>query len=190
MRRSPAARRAAEHVASRWMFGGFDRGRVRVARRRPAASLPIVAAALCLSAALASCGSAKPLTRAQSAEPLTRAQLVRHANALCTQVQVKMKKVGPANTTQELADVAAKLAGFEQHQLEAMHKLKPPPAMASDWKHMIEGAEEITEDAGNLSTNVQPKKKAAIEELNQVGKVEQRISPIAKHDGFKSCSQL
>lgn len=140
-----------------------------------------MAAALCLSAALVSCGSAKPLTRAQ---------LVRHANALCTQVQVKMKKVGPANTTQELADVADKLAGFEQHQLEAMRKLKPPPAMASDWKHMIEGAEEITKDAGNLSANVQPKKKAAIEELNQVGKVEQRISPIAKHDGFKSCSQL
>lgn len=65
------------------------------------------------------------------------------------------------------------------------------PAMVSDWKHMVEGAEEIAEDAGNLDTNVQPKKEnAAIEELNQVGKVEQRISPIAKHDGFKRCSQL
>jgi hypothetical protein len=163
------------------MFGGFDRGRVRVVRGRPAAHLPIVVAALCLGAVLAGCGSAKPLTRVQ---------LVRHANALCTQVQMNMTKVGPANTTQELTHVADKLAGFEQHQLEAMRKLKPPPAMASDWKHMIEGAEEITQDAGNLSTNVQPKKKAAIEELNQVGKVEQRISPIAKHDGFKSCSQL
>jgi hypothetical protein len=161
-----------------------------VVRRRPAAHLPIVVAALCLGAVLASCGSAKPLTRDQSAKPLTRAQLVRHANALCTQVQMNMTKVGPANTTQELTHVADKLAGFEQHQLEAMRKLKPPPAMASDWKHMIEGAQEFTQDAGNLSTNVQPKKKAAIEELNQVGKVEQRISPIAKHDGFKSCSQL
>lgn len=137
---------------------------------------------LALGAAVAGCGSAKPLTRAQ---------LVSHANALCTQVQTKMKHVGTVKTVQGLALAAHKLAGFEQHQLESMKQLKPPRSLAGDWKQMIEGAEEVTEDAGTVSTDVQLKKnKAAVEELKQIEKVEQHLSPIAKHDGFKSCSEL
>lgn len=126
-----------------------------------------------------------------SATPLTRAQLASHANALCIQLQNKIKQVGPARTTQGLAHLAHKLAGFEQQQLEAMHKLTPPASMASDWKQMLQGAEEIAEAAGTLSTDVQLKKqKAADEALKQVGKVEQRIKPIAKKDGFTSCEEL
>lgn len=138
---------------------------------------------LALGAAVAGCGSAKPLTRAQ---------LVSHANALCNQLQRKMKQAGAnVKTTQQLAHLADKLAGFEQHQLESMRKLKPPSSLAADWKQMIESAEAIAEDAGTLSTDVQLKKeKAAGEQLQRIGKVEQHVSPIAKHDGFKSCSEL
>lgn len=114
-----------------------------------------------------------------------------HTNALCTQLHAKMKQVGPAKTTQDLAEVARKLAGFEQQQLEAMHKLTPPASMAADWKQMVQGAEEIAEAAGTLSTDVQLKKdKAAGEALKQVGSVEQHIKPIAEKDGFTSCEEL
>lgn len=164
------------------MFGGIDRGGVRGSRRRIAARLPVAILALALCAALAGCGSAKPLTRAQ---------LVRQANALCLQVQTKMKSAGTAKTAQDLARLADRLAGFEQHQMEAMRKLKPPAAMASDWKHVIEGAEEVAESAGTLSTEVKlNKKKAAAEALKHIGEVERRIAPIVKRDGFQSCSQL
>jgi hypothetical protein len=133
--------------------------------RRPRLLAALAAAAL--GVAVAGCGSATPLTRAQ---------LVSHANALCTQLQNKVKRAGPAKNTQDLARLAHKLAGFEQQQLEAMHKLTPPASMASDWKQMIAGAEEIAEAAGTLSTNVQLKKdKAADEALKQVSAVEQRI---------------
>lgn len=126
-----------------------------------------------------------------SAAPLTRAQLASHANALCTQLQNKVKQIGPAKTTQDLGRLAHKLAGFEQQQLEAMRKLKPPASMASDWKQMVEGAEDIAEAAGTLSTDVQLKKdKAAGEALKQVGNVEQHIKPIVERDGFTSCSEL
>ena len=166
------------------MFWGIDRGGVigGTACRRPAARLLIALAALALGIAVAGCGSTKPLTRAQ---------LVSHANALCTQVQTKMKQAGPAKTTQELAQLADKLASFEQHQLESMRKLKPPSSLAADWKQMIEGAEEIAEDAGTLSTDVQLKKeKAAREALQRIGNVEQHIPPLAKRDGFTSCTEL
>lgn len=102
-----------------------------------------------------------------------------------------MKAAGPAKTPQDVASVAKKLAGFEQQELESMRKLKPPSSMASDWKHMIEGAEEVAEAAGTLSTEVQLKKdKAAGEALKQVGAVEKRIAPIVERDGFTKCSTL
>lgn len=166
------------------MFRGLDRGGARGcrARRTLAARLPTALAALALGLAVAGCGSTKPLTRAQ---------LVSHANTLCTQVQTKMKHVGTAKTVQGLAHIAHKLAGFEQEQLESMKQLKPPASMAADWKQMIEGAEEVAEYAGSLSTDVQlKKKKAALEQLKQIGAVEKRISPITKRDGFTSCTQL
>lgn len=135
-----------------------------------------------LGVTVAGCGGAKPLTRAQ---------LVSHADALCTQVHAEMKKMGPAKTPHDLALVAKKLAGFEQQQLESMRKLKPPAAMSSDWKQMIEGAEDIAEDAGTISADVQLKKSnAAGEALKQIGSVEQHIAPIVERDHFTSCKQL
>jgi hypothetical protein len=143
--------------------------------------LPLLAA-IALGVAVAGCGSAAPLTRAQ---------LVSRANALCTQLHNKMQQVGPAKTKQDLARIARKLASFEQQQLEAMHNLTPPASMASDWKQMIEGAEEIAATASTLSTEVQLKKnKAAGEALKQLGKVEQHMKPIVERDGFTSCKEL
>lgn len=102
-----------------------------------------------------------------------------------------MKRFGSIKTVEGLALAAHKLAGFEQHQLESMKQLKPPRSLAGDWRQMIEGAEAVTEDAGTVSTDVQLKKsKAAVEELKQIGKVEQHVSPIAKRDGFTSCTEL
>jgi hypothetical protein len=166
------------------MFRGFDWSGARgsLAHRRRLACLLTPIAALFLALGVAGCGSSKPLTRAQ---------LVSQANTLCTHVQMKMKKVGPAKTPAQFAKLADKLASFEQQQLESMRKLKPPSSLAADWKRMIEGAEEITEAVGTLSTDVQLKKdKAAAEELKTIGRVEQRITPIVQRDGFTRCKQL
>lgn len=142
----------------------------------------MLAAALALGVALAGCGSAKPLTRAQ---------LVSDANGICARIHAEIKKQGLANTPQQFAHLVRKLAGFEQQQLEAMRKLKPPSSLASDWKHMLEGAEEVAEDAGNLSTDVQLKKeKTSREALTGILHVQQRLSPIAARDGFTNCKEL
>jgi hypothetical protein len=143
-----------------------------------------LAAALCASIAVtvAGCGSA---------QPLTRAQLVKQADAICFQVQKKMKTLGSSNTPKQLAFVARKLAGFQQQELEQMQRLKPPTALASDWKKILEGAEEITENAGTLSTDIQLKKdKQAGEALKQIGATEQRVALVVKRDGLTRCDQL
>lgn len=162
---------------------GADRAERRwVATHSGRMALLLLAAVASLAAGVAGCGSA---------QPLSKAQLVRRANALCTQVQQKMKKVGSANTTQELAHVARKLAGFEQQQIESMRKLTPPAALASDWKQMIEAADEVAANAGTLSTDVSLKKdKQAGEALKQIGRIHERILPIVKRDGFISCEEL
>jgi hypothetical protein len=147
-----------------------------------AARLPIPVVALALGFAVAGCGGAKPLTRAQ---------LVRHANALCTHVHTEVKHAGPAKTSQDFVRLTKKLAGFEQHALESMRNLQPPPALATDWKHMIEGAEEIAESVGTISTDAQLKKeKGEREALEHIGRVEKNISPVVARDGFTSCKEL
>jgi hypothetical protein len=131
------------------------------------------------------------LTGCGSAKPLSRAQLVDRTDALCTRVQKKMKTVGPADGAQGLARVARKLASFEQQELESMRMLTPPTSLASDWKALIEGVEEISESAATLSTDVRFKQnKHAIEALKQIGQVERRVSVIVKRDGFKNCEGL
>lgn len=147
-----------------------------------AARLPVAVLAPIAAVALAGCGSAKPLTRAQ---------LASHADALCAQVHAEVKSSGPAKTPQDFVRLTKKLAGFEQHALESMRSLTPPPALASDWKHMIEGAEEVAEDVGSLSTDAQLKKeKGEREALEHVLSVEKRITPIVEKDGFTECKEL
>lgn len=72
-----------------------------------------------------------------------------------------------------------------------MRMLKPPTSLASDWKALIDGVEEISESAAALSTDVQFKQnKHALEALKQIGQVERRVGVIVKRDGFKNCEEL
>jgi hypothetical protein len=158
--------------------------RPRACRRRLrfGACLLTSATAILLAASLSGCGSAKPLTRAQ---------LTRRTNALCEEVRTKLKAVGPAKTPQEFARLARKLAGFEQQELESMRKLTPPRSLASDWKQILEGVEEISVAAGTLSTELQLRhQKHAIAAFGHISKVQQRLSTIVKRDGFTSCGDL
>lgn len=151
-------------------------------RRTHAARLLISGAALVLAIGLAGCGST---------QPLTRAQLVSKADRICAQVHHKVHAIGPASTPQQLSRLAHKLAGFEQQQIESMRKLKPPASLASDWKQMVEGAQEIAEGTATLSTDIQLKKEKQVgEALKQIGKVEQRLAPVVAKDGFTSCKEL
>lgn len=137
---------------------------------------------LAATACLAGCGATKPLTRAQ---------LVSRTDALCVRLHAKMKAAGTASGTKQLAVLARKLASFEQQELESMRELKPPASLASDWRHLVEGVEELAETAGTLSTYVQLKQNEHIAEaLKRIGSIEHRVSTIVKRDGFKSCEQI
>jgi len=142
-----------------------------------------VSGVVSLALLLAGCGS--------SAQPLTRKQLIAKANAVCSTMHRKMKAAGTASTPEQLTRIARKLAGYEQQQIEAMRKLLPPKKLASDWKQMIEGAQEISESVATLSSALEAKdKKQAEEALKQTGEVEKRVTTIAKRDGFTACSEL
>jgi hypothetical protein len=152
-------------------------GANRLSRRALAWSLGVS-----LALTVAGCGSARPLTRAQ---------LIKRANAICDRVHAKMKAIGPADTPARVAFVARKLAGFQQQELEQMRRLRPPSSLASDWKKIVEGAQELTVNVGTLSTDVQLKKtKQMFEELKQVGEDQKRIAVIVKRDGLTNCVRL
>jgi hypothetical protein len=155
-------------------YGG-DANRLR--RRALACAL-----AASIAVIVASCGSA---------QPLTRAQLVSRADAICTEVHTKMKTAGSASSPKQFVHLARKLAGFQQQELEQMQKLTPPASLASDWKKILESAEEITEHVGTLSTDVETKKdKQASEALKQISAIQQRVAVVVRRDGLTSCDEL
>lgn len=141
------------------------------------------AAATLIAVAAAGCGS--------SAQPLSRKQLISKADAVCGKLHTKVKAIGPVKTPQDLARATRKLAGFEQQQIEAMKKLVPPKQLASDWKQMIEGVQELSESVATVSTDLQAKKKKTAQAaLKQVGEIERKITAIAKRDGFNACTEV
>lgn len=144
---------------------------------RAALAVALIAVGLC------GCGS--------SAKPLTQKQLAARADAVCSQLHDKVKKLGPAKGAEGFVHLTAKLAGFEQQQLNAMRKLVPPKHLASDWKQILEGVQELSATVATVSTDVQAKdKKQADLELRQVAAVEKKTAAIAKRDGFTQCTTI
>jgi hypothetical protein len=93
-----------------------------------------------LSAALALAGVILPVVgcgEASRSKPLTRAELTAKADAICRRVigQVDWSKVNP----ESLPSQVDRLAALEEQAAGELDKLTPPPAMADEWRLIVDG---------------------------------------------------
>lgn len=150
-------------------------------------AIPALAATTLLALLLCSgCGS--------SPKPLSRAQLVEKANSICRRVTAKIEatsKGESANTLQQLAHLASKLAGFEQSALGELGKLVPPAALESDWKRFLAGAQSLAEDTVTLSDAASTNNKAETQRAVASAEVTQKqMAAIAKRNSIKECERV
>lgn len=142
-------------------------------------------AAIALTAtmlAVCGCGS--------SSKPLTRAELTAKADAICKTVTTKISSKR-ANTTQEIARLAAELASFEQSALTNLSKLVPPAELESDWKQFVAGAQTLAENTAKLGEYAKANNlKAAKGLLTSSEAVQKQMVAIAKRDGLTACEQV
>lgn len=70
-------------------------------------------------------------------KPLTRAELTAKANTICKRIiaQVDWQKANP-KTLPRLID---HLAALEEQAASELEKLTPPPAMADEWRLLVDG---------------------------------------------------
>lgn len=126
----------------------------------------------------------------ESAKPLTRAQLLHRADTICRKLNKKLSSI-KVKTEKEFVRELPKLAGYEQDSLAELSKLVPPARMAEDWKMIVAGAQTLADDVAKLGEDAKAKHlKAARTVVNEIGKVQQRTTAIAKRDGFKDCTQI
>jgi hypothetical protein len=153
----------------------------------PRIAAPALATSALAAAALAiGCGS--------SPKPLTRAQLTARANAICREVKTRLEaatKGQSANTPQQFARLASKVAGFEEKALADLTKLVPPPALEADWKRFVAGAQTLAEDTSQLSEYAAAKKTAAAKRLiASAESTQKQAAAAAKRIGLKDCEQI
>lgn len=143
-----------------------------------------------LLGALLAAGALMSAGCGESAKPLTRAQLLHRADAICRKVNTKLSST-KIKTEKDLVRALPKLAGYEQEGLAELSKLIPPERMAEDWKMIVAGAQTLADDVAKLGEDAKAKDlKAAHAVVDEIGKVQQRTTAIAKRDGFKDCAQV
>lgn len=148
---------------------------------------PALAIATSLAIALGSgCGS--------EPKPLSRGQLLASANSICRRVAKQLEAVNKgesANSPQQIARLASKLAGLEQSALGELGKLVPPATLEADWKRFVAGAQSLAEDTATLGETATGHDPAATRRaLTSAQATQKRMAAIAKRDGFKECEQV
>jgi len=87
-----------------------------------------------IALAVTGCGGSSSST---SSKPLTRAELTAKANTICKRIiaQVDWTKADP----KELPHIVGHLAELEEQGARELEKLTPPPAMADEWRLLVDG---------------------------------------------------
>lgn len=144
---------------------------------RPAA----VAVFAGLVAIAAGCGSSS-----STGKPLTRAELTDKANAICRHVigEVDWGKVPPA----QLPRLVGKLAALEEQAASELNKLTPPPAMADEWRIIVDDFKLTGPEFRKIAESVKATPSAAPSEL-PLSNAQHERGLAANIAGIKDCAK-
>jgi hypothetical protein len=146
-----------------------------------------MAAVVLTAMALTVCGGC-----GASSKPLTRAELTAKADAICKRVSAKLATVNKqASNQQGIAQVAPRLASFEQTELAELSKLTPPSELANDWKTIVAGAQMLAENTAKLGEYAQAKDvKGAQGLIGSSERTQRQMLATVRRDGLTACEQV
>lgn len=122
--------------------------------------------------------------------PLPRVRFIASADAICARANTKIAAVSVVDK-QELARAFPQTAVYEAGEANQLTKLVPPAAMAHDWGLIISDFHRYSEYANVAARDSEAKNiEAAIPLFQPAARIHEQLDAIAKHDGFKHCSEL
>ncbi len=158
--------------------------------RRPAISLLALLAIAMLSTL--GCGSSQK-TGGESST------LVAQADPICQQVAerraaanaaLRASGASTAKTLGVLARSAPGVATYEHRAIDQLSALKPPAALASDWRQMLAGMQKLADYATRLGPYALSHNVKGIQALDADGKrIRAGLAAIAARDGFTYCGR-
>jgi hypothetical protein len=142
--------------------------------------------ALCAAALLtAGCGSSHRIG-------LSRSEIDTRANSICGAAQRQAQAVpAPANlsTTTVAAAYFDKVAPITDAETTAIAALKPGSAVAADWNAFMvqqQGANELLQE---IRAKADAKDRAALQELQLISGVAQKVAAAARKAGATTCAR-
>jgi hypothetical protein len=125
-----------------------------------------------------------------SGKPLTSAQWIVKGDAICARLVTQISGT-TARTQQQLAQALTQSAVYERAELARLAKLVPPSTKHQDWQEFLTGLDETAANSITLAGVAQTNKLNLHSPLvTKAQAIQGHMSIIAKHDGFKHCSQV
>ncbi len=143
-------------------------------------------------------GAAGPRTAAQASlsapskrtPPLTRAQLIAKGDAICYRLNARRASTR-IDRPADYERLVPALAAYELAGASEMSTLTPPPALAQDWRRMVEGARTIAQATARIRNARLAGSKSFAEAIEPVlYKGIEELTGAAKSAGFKECSRF
>lgn len=143
-----------------------------------------------------SAATATPLTlpsvavRIGPGRPLTQTVWIARGDAVCARLNRELETI-TVKRARELPRVLPQEAAYERAAVAELAKLVPPAARTHDWQsylvatlQLAEGSDRLAAEFSSLGDNVL-KAPLAVALIT----ARQHLNAIARHDGFKDCSQ-
>jgi hypothetical protein len=120
--------------------------------------------------------------------PVSQAELTTKGNAICKRVHTRLIRLSKGKG-EDLEQIYAKAAGYEQIALNELGKLVPPADLASDWKQILSAMSALAENSTKYSQLAAAKKTREADNLvNVYGPIKHQGVAVAKQDGLEECA--
>lgn len=118
--------------------------------------------------------------------------MVVRGDLICRRVNLK-RKATVLRGRGDYERLLPELAAYEMAAIDEMRKLTPPTSMANGWRQIIDGSREVaevTEQIGQYAKQSQDfiALPAARKAGAKVAKASEKLTTVARHEGFTDCA--
>ena len=124
-----------------------------------------------------------------SGAPLARSVWIAKGDAICARAHI-VRNAQTAKTEADIVRLVPRVAGYDHLEAVELGRLVPPAGMASDWKVLVNDAQEASELVAKLGEYAAAKRysRDAQPILAMARRLLRQTEAVAGRDGFKKCS--
>jgi hypothetical protein len=125
-----------------------------------------------------------------SGKPLTRTTLIGKGDAICARTNSKLSAISVVNRS-DFSRVIPQVSIYDNVEFNELSKLVPPASLAHDWKKIINIVHLYGVYVSQIPSYAKSNNYSSAGPLVRLaGIIHKELTVLAKHDGFKQCSQI